>query len=80
MSNSCETGKQPKTIIEFLKSKSFIKTLISIFIGGIAGGLYFYFIGCSSGNCGITSSATGSILMGSALGFFVTNNACGCRR
>lgn len=54
------------------KIKEIIKreklTLIGAVVGAIAGFLYWYYIGCSSGSCPITSSPTGSLLYGMLLG------------
>lgn len=36
--------------------------------GGIAGYLYWYFIGCSSGTCPITASPINSLIWGAVLG------------
>lgn len=78
MSNSCELNSKPKNFTEFITSKRFYKPLIGIILGATAGYLYYYFVGCSSGTCGITSNPYSSVLMGSALGLFATNNSCGC--
>jgi len=64
MENSCEIKNKPKNLKEFLKSKIFWKSIIGISIGSIAGGIYYYFIGCKSGSCSITSSPVGGIIMG----------------
>ncbi len=47
------------------------KLLVGIVIGGTAGFLYYYFIGCVSGSCPITSNPYGSILYGSLMGAMV---------
>ncbi len=43
-------------------------TAAAIIIGAIAGFAYWYFIGCSSGTCPITSSPWSSTLWGAAIG------------
>ena len=49
------------------------RLIISIVIGGTAGFAYYYFIGCSSGSCAISSnpfiSTFYGILLGGVLGF-----------
>ncbi|MBL1410061.1 DUF6132 family protein [Sphingobacterium faecale] len=52
--------------------KKFVKkhflTIMGVFIGAIAGYLYWNFIGCSSGSCAITSSPINSTLYGAVMG------------
>jgi hypothetical protein len=55
MKENCETKSRPKNIREFFSSSFFWKPFAGIAIGGISGFLYYYFIGCSSGSCAITS-------------------------
>jgi len=76
MKNTCETENNPKTFKEFIYSKAFIKSVLSIVIGGIIGFLYYHFVGCSTGSCGITSNPFSSIGLGAFLGFFVVNKPC----
>jgi len=49
-----------------------IKNNLSYLIGGIVGGiggyLYWYFVGCNTGTCPITSSPTMSVLWGALFG------------
>lgn len=78
MSNSCEVNTKPKSINELIKSKSFWKTVAGIVLGGTGGFLYYYFVGCSSGSCGITSNPYSSIAFGSVIGLFFTNRKYGC--
>lgn len=46
----------------------YAKLVLSIGVGAFAGYLYYYFIGCNSGGCAITSSWTSSTLFGAAMG------------
>lgn len=48
-------------------------TLIGIFIGAIAGYLYYYFVGCASGTCAITSKPLNSTLYGGMMGGLLLN-------
>jgi len=41
-----------------------IKKAVVLIIGGIAGYLYYYFIGCSSGSCPLTGNPFSSVLFG----------------
>ena len=49
--------------------KIMIKRVLPIFLGGILGFAYYYFIGCNSGSCAITSSPYISTMYGAFLGF-----------
>lgn len=42
--------------------------LIGGLVGMVAGYAYYYFIGCESGNCGITSKPFNSSLYGALMG------------
>lgn len=72
MDSNTSLKAKPKTVKEFLRSKYFWKPFIGIIAGGLVGFLYYYFIGCTSGTCSITSSPYGSVFMGSLLGFLIT--------
>ena len=76
MEKTCEAKEKPKNIKEFLKSSIFWKPALGVFLGGIAGFAYYYFVGCSSGTCAITSSPVNSTLYGSLLGFFISKSPC----
>ena len=58
-------------MLELLK-KHYPK-IIGITLGGLAGFLYYYFVGCSSGNCPITSNPYISIDYGSLLGYLLSD-------
>lgn len=76
MDQNCSNTPKPKSVKEFFKSWYFWKPFLGILIGGLGGFLFFYFVGCKSGSCAITSNPVSSILMGSFLGFFITNSPC----
>ncbi len=42
--------------------------IIGVMIGAVAGYLYYYFIGCASGTCAITSKPINSTLYGAVMG------------
>ena len=46
-------------------------TLIFIAVGAIGGYLYWYFIGCDSGSCAITSKWQNSAIYGSIFGYLI---------
>ena len=76
MDANCNSTPKPKSIKEFFKSWYFWKPFLGVIIGGLGGFLFFYFVGCKSGSCAITSNPVSSILMGSFLGFFITSSPC----
>lgn len=43
-------------------------TIIGIIAGAIGGYLYYYFVGCASGTCAITSKPMNSTLYGAMMG------------
>lgn len=47
--------------------------IIGIAFGAIAGFLYYYFVGCASGTCAITSSPINSSLYGAMMGYLLSN-------
>ena len=50
-------------------NKTFLKKIsIGVILGGTIGFAYYYFIGCKSGTCAITSSPVNSTLYGVMLG------------
>ena len=76
MENSVEVGPKDKTVKEFLTSRNFLRPFIATLIGGTAGFLYYYFVGCASGTCAITSNPYMSVAMGGFWGFFIVNSPC----
>ena len=54
--------------INELKKYLTTKFIAGIVLGGIAGYAYYYFIGCSSGSCAITSNPFNSTIYGIVAG------------
>jgi hypothetical protein len=54
--------------------KSWIIWTIGILLGAVAGFAYWFFIGCNSGSCAITSSPVNSSLYGALLGGLLINS------
>lgn len=52
--------------MSFLKKHKII--FLFILLGGIAGYAYYYFIGCASGTCAITSKPLNSTMYGMLMG------------
>jgi len=76
MENNCEIKPKPTTAKEFFKSSYFWRPFLGIVIGGLAGFLYYYFVGCASGSCAITNSPYMSTIWGGLLGLFVVKSPC----
>ncbi|MDP4276519.1 MAG: hypothetical protein Q8914_02695 [Bacteroidota bacterium] len=76
MKKGCELRPRPKSVKEFFTSWYFWKPFLGVLLGGLAGFLYYYFIGCSSGSCPITGNPYMSILWGSLFGLFLTIKPC----
>lgn len=74
------TDQQQKTLKERILSKSFLKAAAGTVIGGVAGYLYYHYVGCASGSCAITSNPYMSVIFGSAMGFYATNSPCNSNR
>jgi hypothetical protein len=49
-------------------------SLIGVALGSIAGFAYYYFVGCSSGTCAITSKPFNSTAYGALMGFILFTN------
>lgn len=58
-------------IVLFLKKHKL--TVIGIAVGALGGYLYYYFVGCSSGSCAITSKPLNSTLYGALMGGLLFN-------
>jgi hypothetical protein len=56
-----------------MTNKALIITGIGIAIGALAGYAYYFFVGCASGTCAITSKPLNSTLYGALMGGLVFN-------
>ncbi len=72
MDSDLSATTKPKSGMDFFKSWHFWRPFLGVATGAVAGYLYYYFIGCNSGTCPITSTPWGSIIMGGLLGFLIT--------
>lgn len=52
---------------------TYIKWTIAIGLGAAAGYSYYYFVGCNSGSCAITSSPVNSTIYGAVMGGLLLN-------
>jgi Family of unknown function (DUF6132) len=56
-----------------MSKKAIILTTIGVLVGAIAGYAYYYYVGCASGTCAITSKPINSTLYGSLMGGLLFN-------
>ena len=56
-----------------MTKKALIITGIGVVVGAIAGYLYYFYVGCSSGTCAITSKPLNSSLYGAVVGGLLFN-------
>jgi len=47
--------------------------IVGIIVGAIGGFLYYYFVGCASGTCPITSNPYISVIYGAIMGYLVAD-------
>jgi hypothetical protein len=59
---------------EMSKQKIFL-SVAGVMIGALAGYAYWFYIGCNSGTCLITSSPANSTIYGTVMGFFIAGVA-----
>jgi hypothetical protein len=76
MENICEDKPGPIAKKELFKTWTFWRPFLGVVIGGLAGFLYYHYIGCSSGSCAITSNPYKSIIFGGLFGFLMVNSPC----
>lgn len=76
MENSCNASPRPKSVKEFFTSRYFWRPFIAASVGGVLGFLYYFYVGCSTGTCEITSNPYSSVIMGSLMGYFFVNSPC----
>lgn len=56
-----------------MTKKAILITGIGIVVGAIAGYLYYFYVGCTSGTCAITSKPLNSTLYGALMSGLVFN-------
>ena len=54
---------------DFIKKYWFL--ILFILLGGLAGFLYWHFVGCNSGTCAITSKWQNSTVLGGIFGYLI---------
>jgi len=76
MENKCDIKTPPKTFKERIRSIHFWKPVLAMIGGGILGYVYYYYVGCTSGSCAMTSNPYSSIFFGGILGLYIVNRPC----
>lgn len=56
-----------------MTKKALIITGVGIAIGAVLGYLYYFYVGCASGTCAITSKPLNSTLYGAMMGGLIFN-------
>ncbi len=56
-----------------MNKNTIIITGIGVVVGAIAGYVYYFYVGCASGTCAITSKPLNSTLYGAAMGGLLFN-------
>ena len=79
MKNDCKIAPKPNNVKEFIKSRNFRRPFLGVLIGGLAGYLYYHFIGCSTGSCPITSHSYTMIPFGGVMGYLIISGLCTTR-
>jgi hypothetical protein len=76
MEQNLEIKPRPKFNKEIFKTWYFWRPALAILIGATGGFLYYYFVGCKSGQCAITGNPYMSSIWGGLIGLFVVNSPC----
>lgn len=73
MSEASQENGRAKTLRERILSRRGMITMVVTLVGGVAGYLYYHFIGCTSGSCPLTSNPYMSIGIGSLMGYLLAS-------
>ena len=71
--DNINSAKESCKIRSMKRVKESLPQLIGTVAGATIGFMYYEFVGCSTGTCGIVSNPWLSTLVGGFLGFFVGN-------
>ena len=63
-----------------MTTKVIIITIIGVIVGAVTGYAYYYYLGCTSGTCSITSKQLNSSLYGAVLGGLLFNTISDYRK
>lgn len=76
MGNECKVEIKPKGFKNWVTSWYLWKRVLPVLVGAFLGYLYYQFVGCTTGSCGITSNPWGSMAFGGFFGYFLANSPC----
>jgi hypothetical protein len=71
MSENSFMNKPCPQFVMKLRNKKVWKPIVGAIAGGLLGFAYYYFVGCKSGTCPITSNPYISILFGAVMGLLL---------
>lgn len=71
MSENQEEPKEQKTSLQKILKYFPLLSVIGLVLGAIGGYLYYFYVGCESGTCSITSSPWKSTLWGALMGYLL---------
>ncbi len=71
MSESIQSSQGSVPLKARMKTWSFWKPFVLTFLGGTAGYAFYYFVGCTTGSCAITSNPYASIAIGAVFGYLL---------
>jgi hypothetical protein len=57
-----------KKLFAYISERKPLRYTLGILIGGSLGFLYYFFIGCNTGTCPLTSNPYNSVMIGSVMG------------
>jgi len=72
-SETPQPEKPKKTFQERLKDAFKLRHIIGLAIGGIGGFLYYFYVGCATGSCGLKANPFYDIGLGLLLGYLVSD-------
>jgi hypothetical protein len=73
MENTENNEPVKKTFRDRIKASFQTRHIIGLIAGGIGGFLYYYFVGCLSGSCGLKSNPFYDIVLGLILGYLIAD-------
>lgn len=80
MNKTCQVQERPKNFKEWVKQVLTLRLVLSVSIGAILGFAYYYYVGCASGSCALSSNPYYSTIWGAAMGWFLGSgkSCCSC--